>query len=99
MIGQCVEVLLGHRPIRQVQNWMTPEVFHSLARHTSLIRRAGGAPARCLPPRVRRILATQPQPRTAECSIALFDGVRIRAASARVEVRRGHWQLVDLEIY
>ncbi|MGV9184053.1 Rv3235 family protein [Arcanobacterium canis] len=99
MIGQCVEVLLGHRPIRQVQNWMTPEVFHSLSRHAGLMKRAGATPTRCLPPRVRRIVLTQPQPRTAECSVALFDGMRIRAASARIEVRRGHWHLVDLEIY
>lgn len=98
LVIQAVEVLLGHRPVRQLQTWMAPEVFEALVRRASLAQRVDGRSAKCLPPRIRRIVTSRPRPRVAECSLVLFDGRKIRAAAVRLEVRRKNWHLMALEI-
>lgn len=32
VVGQAIEVLMGHRPVRQLQTWLHPDVYDALAR-------------------------------------------------------------------
>lgn len=98
LTAQAVEVLLGHRPARQLQTWMSPGVFESLTRRAGLgLRIMGRAPA-TKRPRVRRATVCQPRRRIAEVSLVLHDGLRIRAAAVRLEIRHQHWYVTALEI-
>lgn len=47
---------------------------------------------------VRRVILTRVDDRTAEASVVLHDGVRVRAAAARLKVHRGHWRVTVLQI-
>lgn len=98
IVGRAIEVLLGTRPPRQLQTWMTPPVFQALVRRASLGQRvAGKSPARHCP-RVLRARVCHPSPRVAEVALLVNDGVRTRAAAVRLEIRRDHWHVIALDI-
>lgn len=98
VVGQAVEILMGHRPVRQLQTWLHPEVYDALARRAGLGRRIHGKPEKCRSPRIKRVRVCQPRPGVAEASLVIFDGKKIRAAAVRLEVRRGRWHVTALEI-
>lgn len=98
IVRQAVEVLLGHRPARQLQTWMTSCVFNALVRRVGLAHRVAGKAERCLTPQVRRVHVCHPRTRVAEVTLVIFDGRRIRAAATRLEVRHGRWHVTALEI-
>lgn len=47
---------------------------------------------------VRRIKLSRLDDRTVEACVVLHDGVRVRAAAARLKVHRGHWRVTVLQI-
>lgn len=98
LTAQAVEVLLGHRPVRQLHNWLSPGVYQALARRAGLgLRIMGTAPA-TKRPRVQRAMVCQPRRRIAEVTLVIHDGFRIRAAALRLEIRHDHWYVTALEI-
>ncbi|AHU90232.1 Rv3235 family protein [Trueperella pyogenes] len=98
VVGQAIEVLMGHRPVRQLQTWLHPDVYDALARRAGLAQRVHGKAEKCRSPRVRRVRVCSPRAGIAEASLVVFDGKRIRAAAVRLEVRRGRWHVTALEI-
>lgn len=98
MTRQVIEVLLGHRPARQLQTWLAPGVYEALTRRASLGQKLCGAPTKAPLPRVIRADVCRPRSRAAEVSPVAHDGVRIRAVALRLEVRRNHWHVTALEI-
>ncbi|NLW13884.1 MAG: hypothetical protein GX037_05035 [Trueperella sp.] len=98
VVGQSIEVLLGHRPVRQLQAWMHPLVYDALARRTGLGQRIRGKAEKCMAPRIKKVIVCEPRPGVAEASIVVFDGMKVRAAAVRLEVRRSRWHVTALEI-
>lgn len=98
IVCQVIEVLCGNRPVRQLQTWFTPSVFEALDRRASLARRVCGAPERRPAPRVKRVRVQMAKPRAGEIAVVVHDGLRIRAAAVRAELRRGRWHVVALDI-
>ncbi|MFC5369732.1 Rv3235 family protein [Arcanobacterium bovis] len=95
---QVIEILLGHRPARQLQTWLTPSIFDSLARRAELGAKIQGKCGKTLPPRIRKIHTCQISPNIVEISAVIFDGRKTRAAALRLEVRRQKWHVTALEI-
>lgn len=83
------EVMLGHRPARQMARWTDERVFRELTR-------AGG---RGLGPeappgsraRVTSVRATLPEPDIIEGVALMQVGPRVRALALRTEALRGRW--------
>ncbi|WP_138974995.1 Rv3235 family protein [Arcanobacterium haemolyticum] len=98
VIGQAIEVLLGHRPVRQLQSWLAPGVYRHLCSRAGLNARIAGAAPHTTPPLIRRLHVTHPRRRVAEVGIVIHDGFRIRAAALRLEIFRERWQVTALEI-
>ncbi|MFY9262689.1 MAG: hypothetical protein GX483_08525 [Actinomycetaceae bacterium] len=98
MVHQAIEVLLGHRPARQLQTWISPGVFQSLARRAGLGLRIAGVADRTHIPQVRRVNVCHPRTRIAEVSVVVHDGQRLRGAAVRLEIRHDHWYVTALEI-
>ncbi|QOQ39290.1 Rv3235 family protein [Trueperella pecoris] len=98
IVGQAIEVLMGHRPVRQLQTWMHPSVYEALSRRAGLGHRIHGKPEKCRSPRIKRVRVCEPRDGVAEASLVVFDGHKIRAAATRLEVRRGRWHVTALEI-
>lgn len=98
VVGQAIEVLLGHRPVRQLQTWVHPLVYDALARRAGLGQRIRGKAEKCMAPRIKKIIVCEPRPGVAEASIVVFDGIKVRAAAVRLEVRRSRWHVTALEI-
>ncbi|QRV02465.1 hypothetical protein JTE88_01530 [Arcanobacterium phocisimile] len=97
-VGQAVEVLQGHRPIRQLQTWLAPGVYRALAARAGLNLRLHGPAPRASRPAIRRLYISHPRRRIAEVSIVIHDGFQIRAVALRLEIRRERWQVTALEI-
>ncbi|MDP9806698.1 hypothetical protein J2S70_001280 [Trueperella bonasi] len=98
VVGQAIEVLLGHRPVRQLQTWLHPLVYEALARRAGLGQRIRGKAEKCLAPRVKQVIVCEPREGVAEASVVVFDGTKIRAAATRLEVRKSRWHVTALEI-
>ncbi|WP_124055279.1 Rv3235 family protein [Arcanobacterium ihumii] len=98
IILHVVEILLGHRPPRQIQTWVTPIIYDALVRRANLGKQIQGKAPKCLPPRIRRIHTCFISPTIAEVSVVLFDGNKTRAAALRLEARRQKWHVTALEI-
>ncbi|MCI7551607.1 MAG: Rv3235 family protein [Actinomycetaceae bacterium] len=98
---QCIETLIGLRPMRYLQAWMTPGVFHSFSKYVSALhagRMRNPRNQRHLAPRIVNVRAFHPKNRVAEVSAIVFDGRRVRAVAVRLEVRRRKWIVTALEI-
>ena len=97
LVCAAAESLLGLRPAEQLARWTTPELFDALVRRAGLARRILGSGPRRHP--VVRSVHLQATPSGAcEAAVILDDGRRMRAAAARLIVRRGRWVLDRLEI-
>ncbi|MBM7825879.1 hypothetical protein JOD55_001706 [Arcanobacterium pluranimalium] len=95
---QVIEILLGHRPARQLQTWLTPAIFDSLARRAELGNKIQGKPTKTLSPRILKTHTCQINAHIAEVSAVIHDGRKTRAAALRLEVRRQKWHVTALEI-
>ncbi|VDG77099.1 Uncharacterised protein [Actinobaculum suis] len=94
----AVQILLGHRPLSHLRNWLDPAVFAALSRRAGLAMRIEGKAPACPPPRICRLRMTSPLPRVAETIAAIHDGVRVRAAALRLEYHGKRWKVMALEL-
>ena len=95
----CVEALLGARPATQLERWLTPELYDAVRRRAGLAIRVHGPARAQTPPRVvshhAQVALDQ---RSAEVSVVLHDGTKVRAVALRLEAFRGRWRVGALEI-
>jgi len=98
----ATEVLRGVRPLAQLVRSVSPEVYdqlEALARVRSAARdRRGAPPTPQSRSRVRRARVVRVAPDAAEATVIIDDVDRVRAAALRVELHRGRWRVVVLEI-
>lgn len=98
----ATEVLRGVRPLAQLVRSVSPEVYdqlEALARVRSAAReRRGAPPTPQSRSRVRRARVVRVAPEAAEATVIIDDVDRVRAAALRVELHRGRWRVVVLEI-
>lgn len=98
VVRAAVEVLRGERPVAQLQRWLAPDVFDSLARRALLMQEATGVDSTASPVGVRRARMLRLGDAIAEATVVVEDMDRVRAAAVRLEARRGVWRVVILEI-
>lgn len=98
----ATEVLRGVRPLAQLVRSVSPEVYdqlEALAQVRSSARgRRGAPPTPQSRSRVRRARVVRVAHDAAEASVVIDDVDRVRAAALRVELHRGRWRVVVLEI-
>ncbi|ROS78511.1 Rv3235 family protein [Cellulomonas sp. PhB143] len=94
----ALEVLRGERPVAQLARWLAPDVHEALARRARLLLAAAVPSAAHDPITVRRARTVRLGPSSAEASVALECGGRVRAVAVRVEDHRGSWRVTALEI-
>lgn len=98
----ATEVMRGVRPLAQLVRSVSPEVYDQLEvltrlRTTARARR-GAPPTPQSRSRVRRARVVRVSPDAAEATVVIDDVDRVRAAALRVELHRGRWRVVVLEI-
>nr|WP_253281019.1 Rv3235 family protein [Arcanobacterium phocae] len=98
IVGQAIEVLHGHRPVRQLQSWLASGVYRALVCRAGLNQRLHGPAPQTSRPAIRRVHVNHPRRRIAEVSVVVHDGFRIRAVALRLEIHRDHWIVTALEI-
>lgn len=94
LVLAVVEALAGTRPLAQLVRWVSPAVLDALASRTS----PSPAPRGLRRTTIRRTHVCRIDARTAEASVVVHDGDRVRAAAVRLEARRGHWRATALQI-
>jgi hypothetical protein len=97
MVQAAVEALRGARPLAQLARWVSPEIYDQLdarAKLTQRVRGADGAHRAA----IRRIRLCRLGESTAEATVVVDDGPRVRAVAVRLEGRRGQWRATALEI-
>lgn len=98
----ATEVLRGVRPLAQLVRSVSPEVYDQLevlAQVRAAARgRRGAPPTPQSRSRVRRARVVRVAPDAAEATVVIDDVDRVRAAALRVELHRGRWRVVVLEI-
>jgi len=98
VVRGAVEAARGDRPVAQLARWVSPTVLEALTTRAALVR---GLPRPTRVPRpalVRRARVVRLSPTAAEASVVVEDVDRVRAAALRVELHRGQWRVVALEI-
>ncbi|MGC5615264.1 Rv3235 family protein [Georgenia sp. Z1491] len=98
IVQHAVEALLGTRSPAQLARWLAPPLYESLSRRAGLAGRLQGRPDRFTHVVVRRTIGSTPSERAREVSVVVHDGTKVRAAAVRIEVFRGRWRAVALEI-
>lgn len=98
----ATEVLRGVRPLAQLVRSVSPEVYEQLAARLQVTaaarERRGAPPTPQSRSRVRRARVVRVGPEAAEAGIVIDDADRVRAVALRVELHRGRWRAVVLEI-
>ena len=97
MVQAAVEALRGARPLAQLARWVSPEIYDQLdarAKLTQRVRGADGAHRAA----IRRIRLCRLGESSAEATVVVDDGPRVRAVAVRLEGRRGQWRATALEI-
>ncbi|WP_244963272.1 Rv3235 family protein [Actinomyces trachealis] len=98
LVRASFEVLTGRRSAQALVRHTTPELFDAIARRSSLAQRESGRLSPAAAPTVRSSHAQEPVPGRAEAVVLLETAGRVRAAAARLLLRRGRWILAGLEI-
>jgi hypothetical protein len=97
MVQAAVEGLRGARPLAQLIRWVTPEVYDGLALRAQLVQGAGTPPVSGRAG-IRRIRVCRIGHATAEATVVVNDGPRVRAVAVRLEGHRGRWRATAMEI-
>ena len=92
----AVEVLNGHRSVRQMQRWLAPHIYVALAQRAGIAARCGTRVS--LPARVISSRTCFPTPFVCEAAIVVWDVNRPRASTIRLEVHRGRWRANALDV-
>lgn len=98
IVRAAVEVLTGSRPTAQLARWLSADLYETVARRAGLALRIKGRPTLVRQAVVRRVHLCRLGPGTAEASVVVHDGERVRAAAVRIEAHRGRWRATALEI-
>lgn len=93
----AVEIVAGHRPVRQLLRWTTAAVY------ATLCEEAGHASAKRVPARqhravVRSVRVCVPAPGVAEASALVAERDRAWAMALRLEALDGRWRCTALGI-
>lgn len=96
----AMEVLRGERPAVQLARWTSAEVYDQLVARERLVSGARASRTGSTTPRVgvRRVRLVRLGSSSAEATVVLHDGDRVRAAALRLEGRRGTWKVTCLEL-
>ncbi|GAB4084131.1 hypothetical protein GCM10028784_07610 [Myceligenerans cantabricum] len=96
----AMEVLRGERPANQLARWTSTQVYDQLVARERLLNGAPRARRRPVSHRVgiRRVRLVRLGAASAEATVVLHDGERVRAAAVRLEGRRGTWKVTCLEL-
>ena len=86
------EVLVGDRPVGQLSQWMTHEVFDEVAAMARTTR------TRIERPRLLSAHVTRPADEVAEVCGHIRHGERSRAMALRLEQRKGRWVCTALRL-
>ena len=97
MVQAAVEGLRGARPLAQLTRWVSPEVYDRLALRAQLVQGAG-TPLTTGRAGIRRIRVCRIGHDTAEATVVVDDGPRVRAVAVRLEGHRGRWRATAMEI-
>lgn len=92
----AVEVLSGHRSVRQLQRWLAPHIYVELARSAGLQSRMKKLTR--LPGRVMNSRVCVPKQGVCEASVVIWDMTRPRACAVRLELHRGRWRANALDV-
>lgn len=110
IVRSAVEAFHGVRPIHQLLEWVSPEVYETLSAraqvHASrkVRQRKLAVPGSKVPvqtqasSKIIRTRVVRVSALAAEATVIIHDGVRVRAAALRMEEHRGRWQVTALEI-
>ena len=91
----AVEVIRGARPLGQLVRWLTPGVYDAVGRRAAL---GTGASQTGMRTTIRRVRLCRFGTDAVEATVVVDDGPRVRAVALRMELRRGTWRGVALEI-
>lgn len=97
-VQALVEVLAGARPVSQLLQWTSPDVYDRVRRRAGV---PGGwppesrAPGR---PRVHSVRLHQPEAHITEVCAVVRGGGRARAMALRLEAAGRHWRCTALEL-
>ncbi|WP_182354433.1 Rv3235 family protein [Flaviflexus huanghaiensis] len=92
----AVEVLNGHRSVRQLQRWLAPHIYMALAQRAGIASRCGKRIS--LPARVISSRTCFPTPLVCEAAVVVWDVNRPRACTVRLEIHRGRWRANALDV-
>ncbi len=91
----AVEVIRGARPLAQLVRWLTPGVYDAVGRRAAL---GTGVSQTGIRTTIRRVRLCRFGTDAVEATVVVDDGPRVRAVALRMELRRGAWRGVALEI-
>ena len=93
----AVEVIRGARPLGQLVRWLTPGVYDAIGRRAALTT---GIPVSQAGMRttIRRVRLCRFGTDAVEATVVVDDGPQVRAVALRMELHRGAWRGVALEI-
>lgn len=94
----ALEVLHGQRPAHQLARWTSAQVYDQLLTRAHLLNVSGAGRRRPLRVGIRRVRLLRLGTTSAEATVILHDGSRVRAAAVRLEGRRGTWRVTCLEL-
>ena len=92
----AVEVLSGHRSVRQLQRWLAPHIYMELAQAAGM--RARMKKVTGLPGRIMSSRTCAPAHGVCEASVVVWDMTRPRACAVRLEMHRGRWRANALDV-
>lgn len=98
--GAALEVLRGERPAAQLARWTSAQVYDQLVTRERVMNGSRTGVRRSAARRVgiRRVRLVRLGAASAEATVVLHDGNRVRAAALRLEGRRGAWRVTCLEL-
>lgn len=91
----AVEVIRGARPLGQLVRWLTPAVYDAVGRRAAL---GTGVSQTGMRTTIRRVRLCRFGTDAVEATVVVDDGPRVRAVALRMELHRGAWRGVALEI-
>lgn len=99
-----IQVIMGMRPLNQLDRWLTYEIYDALAERTKLFARfrphirKPRAPMMVKQVHVQAIRTQPNREFPVEAAVTVFDGERHRAVALRMHPHRGQWKVCALEI-
>ncbi|HUX71306.1 MAG TPA: Rv3235 family protein, partial [Cellulomonadaceae bacterium] len=93
----AVEVIRGARPLGQLVRWLTPGVYDAVGRRAALTT-GSQASQTGMRTTIRRVRLCRFGTDAVEATVVVDDGPQVRAVALRMELHRGAWRGVALEI-